>query len=77
MVQKFVVWNHIEEYYIVSFAIDYAKFHIYCKDCDVETIDWEKIFPDVINGKVMDSPLPHDYNVNLVLKFLDMYTQSK
>jgi hypothetical protein len=61
------VWNRVNKYYVVAFAIDYVRFDIYSKDCDKELIDWgaDK------NGDIVNINTDEDYNKNPVTKIID------
>jgi len=39
----FHVWNRLNKYYVVAFAINYNRFDIYSKDCDKKLIEWEDL----------------------------------
>ena len=38
----YFVRNRLEKYYVVAFALDFATFSVYSKDCDPKVIDWRK-----------------------------------
>jgi hypothetical protein len=68
MDNDFYVANRFEKYYVIAFAIDYARFEIYSKDCDKKLIQWKK------DGCIMDGPIKGiirgTYNLNPVVELL-------
>src|SRR5207253_480473 len=40
------VMNRVNKYYVVAFALDGTKFHVYSKDCDPEIVNWGAGIPE-------------------------------
>ena len=36
-----IVWNRVEKYHVVCFAINFKPFNIWSKECDAQEIDWK------------------------------------
>jgi len=58
------VRNRVEKYYVIAFALDGAKFHVYSKDCDPEVINWGEGAP---KGEHHGPILTEEDNVNPVI----------
>ena len=58
--------NRYEKYYVIAFAIDYARFEVYSKDCDKKFIKWRNNDTgDSVKGVITDI----NYNENPVITF--------
>ena len=70
---KYYVINRYEKYYVIAFALDYARFEIYSKDCDKELIKWrENDATDPIVSRIANE----DYNENPVAKLMKQLSAS-
>ena len=67
--ENYCVYNRVEKYYVVAFAINYTKFWIWSKDYEAQIIKWKEEDKEdpIINN------LDPDYNVNPVLKLLNSF----
>jgi len=74
--QKYCVYNRVVKYYVIAFSLNYNRFHVYSKGCDLEVIDWETETNGVVNGPILDSESDHeDYDENPVIKFMNELQQ--
>ena len=62
---KFFAKNRYNKYYVIAFAINYAKFDVYSKDCTKKLINWlvSKEGETAANGIIQNK----DYNENPVV----------
>lgn len=59
------VANHVNKYYVLAFAVNYARFEVYSKERDKELIKWrENDRGDRVHHQVSDA----EYNENPVLQ---------
>ena len=63
----YLVYNRVEKYYVVAFAIDFTRFEVFSKDCDKEIISWHQDDKnDHIKGIITDP----NYNENPIVRML-------
>lgn len=68
--QGYFVFNRVNKYYVVAFALDYTRFEIYSKDCDKQLIDWCVDNEKAKNAKIVHQIEDPDYNENPVIQIL-------
>ena len=70
--ENYCVYNRVEKYYVVAFAINYTRFWIWSKDCEAKIIKWREEDKEdpIINN------LDPDYDVNPVIKILSSFHSS-
>lgn len=70
----YYVQNRVQKYYVIAFAINYARFSVWSKDCESKIIDWKAMninqTDDIENGEIMDNDPPDDYRVSPVIKLM-------
>lgn len=66
----YLVYNRVNKYYVVAFALDYTRFEIYSKDCDKQLIDWCVDNEKAKNAKIVHQIEDPDYNENPVIQIL-------
>lgn len=67
---KYYVRNRYQKYYVIAFAIDYTRFHIWSKDYDAELIEWSQ------KGEIVDNYDP-DHAVNPVVKIMNQLNMER
>ncbi len=66
--ENYYVRNRYEKYYVLAFAINHTRFHIWSKDCDAELIKWR----DDDKFDVIANNYEADHAVNPVIKMLNL-----
>lgn len=69
------VWNRVEKYYSVVFAVNYIRPYVYSKEAEPKPIDWEYIYDeeqgiDVANGNIVGGEPSEEDTMNPVAKLL-------
>lgn len=80
---SYYVINRLNKYYVVAFAINYARFRIWSKDCQVDIIDWEEMdrmninqsYDTIENGEIMDNDPLNEYQDDPIDTFVRMFLQ--
>lgn len=68
--ENYFVYNRVNKYYVVAFALDYTRFEIYSKDCDKQLINWQVDNEKAKNAKIVHQIEDPDYNENPVITTL-------
>lgn len=67
---SYFVYNRVNKYYVVAFALNYTRFEIYSKDSDKQLIDWCVDNEKAKNAKIVHQIEDPDYNENPVIQIL-------
>lgn len=70
---KYYVINRYAKYYVIAFALDYARFEIYSKDCNKELIKWRE---NDANDPIVNRITDEDYNEDPVAKLMKQFSAS-
>jgi hypothetical protein len=64
---KYLVYNRVSKYYVLAFAVNWARFDVYSKDCDKKLMTWRD---NDENDPIVDRIVGEDYRENPVVTLL-------
>lgn len=73
MTQKYSVYNRVEKYYVIAFAINWTRFEVFSKDCDKELIKWRA---EDQNDPVVYQITDTTYNESPVIKLMHALSEA-
>ena len=66
--KEYYCLNRYCKYYVVAFALNYARFEVFSKDCDKELIKWNE--GEMMQGPIVNRIQSENYNENPVVSLL-------